>query len=92
MFDTNTAIKVEKISKVYRIGIKEEAHDNFVETVFGFLKNPIKNYRKYRSLYKFDDLDVDANGQAGKSGANVIWALKDISFDVKKSDTSRYNR
>ena len=86
MFDTNTAITVEKISKVYRIGIKEETHDNFVETVFGFLKNPIKNYRKYKSLYKFDDVDLDANGQAGMPGADVIWALKDISFDVKKSE------
>ena len=64
-----------------------------------FLKTPFKNYRKYRSLYKFDDLDIDANGQAGRSGADVIWALKDISFDVKKGEflaslveTERVNR
>ncbi len=86
MFDTQTAIKVEQISKVYRIGIKDETHDNLVNTVFGFFKSPIKNYRKFRSLYKFDELELDANGHADKVSSNIIWALKDVSFDVKKSE------
>ena len=52
MFDTNTALEVDNISKVYRIGTKEEMHDSFARSAFEFIKSPLKNYRKYRSLYK----------------------------------------
>jgi lipopolysaccharide transport system ATP-binding protein len=77
------AIKVEKISKRYRIGLKEELHDSFGGAVFDFIKSPLKNYRKYRSLYKFEDIEnSDGNGIA----KDVIWALRDVSFDVKRGE------
>jgi lipopolysaccharide transport system ATP-binding protein len=86
MFDTSTAIEVENISKIYRIGMKEEMQDNFAQTIFEFIKNPLKNYRKYRSLYDFDDAELHTNDQKDKASSNIIWAVKDISFDVKKGE------
>ncbi len=78
MNNNNIAIKVENIGKCYRIGIKESMHDTFGKSIFNFIKAPLKNYQKYRSLYKFDDVDSNQkNNQAG-----IIWSLKDISFEV----------
>lgn len=61
MNSKNLAIEVKNISKRYRIVPKDEMHDNFVDAVVDFIKNPLKNYFKYRSLYRFDDLDRGQN-------------------------------
>jgi lipopolysaccharide transport system ATP-binding protein len=81
------AIIVEDVSKIYRIGTKEETHENIVSATFDFLKSPLKNYRKYRSLYKFDDLVLkeDSNEQKNMS-EDIIWALKDVSLKVGKGE------
>lgn len=86
MFDYNVAVKVENISKIYRIGTKEEFQDNLAQTVFGFLKNPLKNYRKYKALYNFDDAELQADCRSGEMPSNVLWAVKDVSFDVEKGE------
>jgi lipopolysaccharide transport system ATP-binding protein len=82
MHNSNLAIKVENISKCYRIGMKEQMHDTFGHTILDFLKSPLKNYRKYRSLYKFDDMSPDRDHHP----SDIIWALKDVSFEVKKGE------
>ncbi len=86
MFENNLAIKVENISKVYRIGVKDEIHDSFARSVVGFLKSPLKNYRKYRSLYKFDDVLDEKEDRIDANSLNTIWAVNDVSFDVKKGE------
>ena len=87
--DNQVAIRVEGLSKCYRIGLKEKIElrqDNIVTSFIRLLKKPVDNFRKYRSLYQFDDVDA-GNGDAS-SGENesVIWALKNISFDVQRGD------
>jgi lipopolysaccharide transport system ATP-binding protein len=77
------AIKIEKISKRYRIGLKEKLHDSFGGAVFDFIKSPLKNYRKYRSLYKFEDVE---NSDEGDIAEDIIWALRDVSFDMKQGE------
>ena len=77
MSDRSIAIKAENLSKCYRIGLKENMHDSIAESIFSFIKSPVKNYRKYRSLYKFDDI----NDSSDKS--DIIWALRGVSFEVK---------
>ncbi len=47
MRDTNIAIKVENISKRYRIGLKDDMNDSFLATTIGFIKSPLRNYRKF---------------------------------------------
>jgi len=80
MSDTDIAIKVENLSKCYRIGLKEEKHDSFIQSLLSFIKSPIINYRKHRSLYKFDDTEIDSDSP------DIIWALRDISFNVKEGE------
>jgi lipopolysaccharide transport system ATP-binding protein len=74
------AIVSEDLGKVYRIGFKEKIQANFIGEIFNFLKSPLKNYYNYRSLYKFDDIN-EKEDQAG-----IIWALKDVSFEIKKGE------
>jgi lipopolysaccharide transport system ATP-binding protein len=80
------AVKVESISKIYRIGLKESINDNFASSIFNFLKSPLKNYRKYRSLYRFDDIESIQQQDVGNNPSDIIWALRDISFDVKQGE------
>ncbi len=82
----NIAIKVETISKCYRIGVKDTKRDSFIMTIIDFMKSPWKNYRQYRSLYSFEDVDFQNGTDTGNNSSNIIWALKDISFDVKQGE------
>lgn len=84
MNDSDLAIIVNNLSKCYRIGIKENLHDTFGATIFNYLKSPVRNYRKYRSLYKFNDFSSKDDNH--KNPSDLIWALKNISFEVKKGE------
>jgi lipopolysaccharide transport system ATP-binding protein len=85
MNNDDIAIRVENITKIYRIGVKERMHDSFGRTLFDFIRSPMKNYKKYRSLYTFDDIDSD--GTSSNSAQNdIIWAVKDISFELKRGE------
>lgn len=82
MKNDTAAINVENISKIYRIGVKEQAQETFAGSLFAFLKSPIRNYRTYRSYYRFNDIDlnnVDTNNRD-----DIIWAAKGISFEVQQ--------
>jgi lipopolysaccharide transport system ATP-binding protein len=81
MNSDHIAIRVENLSKRYRIGLKDERRETFASAAVEFMKSPLKNYRKYRSLYKFDESPSDA-GQA----SDVIWALRDVSFEVGRGE------
>lgn len=74
------AIKVENISKCYRIGLKEKVQDSLMGTFLDFLRSPMKNYKKYRSLYNFDDV----KGKPIENSGDIIWALRNVSFELKK--------
>jgi len=76
MFTGKIAIKAESLGKRYRIGLKQEMHDSIGAAFIDILKSPIKNYRKYRSLYVFRN----------DSGEDIIWALKDVSFELRQGE------
>ncbi|MFH1932391.1 MAG: ABC transporter ATP-binding protein [Pseudomonadota bacterium] len=86
MTSKDIVIKVENISKCYRIGLKENMNEDFARTIFDFMRSPLKNYRKYRSLYKFDDIDPDSDSDLKTNSSDIIWALKDVSFEVKRGE------
>ena len=86
MKDPDIAVKVEGLNKCYRIGLKENMHDHFGSVLLDFIKSPWKNYRKYRSLYRFDDLQTNREHESGNSQSDIIWALKDVSFEVEKGE------
>ncbi len=71
------AIKVNGLSKRYRIGLREEIPDTFVGSVIAFIRSPLKNLKRLRRLSRFED---------GQEDEDVIWALKDVSFEVKQAE------
>ncbi|MBW2642340.1 MAG: ABC transporter ATP-binding protein [Deltaproteobacteria bacterium] len=75
---SNTAIKVENLSKRYRIGLKEEIHDTMVGAITDFVKRPLKNLQRLRRLSNFSE--------NGNEPEDTIWALKDVSFEVKQGE------
>jgi len=86
MTSKDIAIKVENLSKIYRIGVKAQMHDSFGATIFSFIKSPIDNYRKYRALYRFDDFDSENLQDPNTNHSDIIWALRDVSFEVKSGE------
>lgn len=84
MSDNEFAIRVEGVSKVFRIGMKEEVHANLGNALIDVIKSPLKNYRKYRSLYDFSDIDENKDQYLNDEG--ILWALRDVSFDVKPGE------
>ncbi|BBO82780.1 hypothetical protein DSCO28_33460 [Desulfosarcina ovata subsp. sediminis] len=81
----NPAIIIEELSKCYRIGI-QESHDSLAGAFFGFLKSPWKNYRRYRSLYRFDELENGTGPNCQTEHHDILWALKDVSVEVKEGE------
>lgn len=55
MSANNIAIRVDNVSKVYRLGAREETEESLLKSLIDAIKSPVTNYRKYRSLYNFDE-------------------------------------
>ncbi len=79
------AIRVEQISKCYRIGLKEKVQETLAGKFIDFMKSPVNNYRKHRSLYKFGNPAQRGDGSAPEP-SDIFWALRDISFEVKTGE------
>lgn len=84
MTANDIAIRANNVSKVYRLGAKEESDESLIRSVASLIRKPVANYRKYRSLYTFDDLDFD-NPDA-TTDPNILWALKNVSFEVRPGE------
>jgi lipopolysaccharide transport system ATP-binding protein len=66
-------IRVENLSKLYRLGRREERASTLLGAMGRFLAAPLQNYRRLRRLTHFED--------AAKAD-DILWALRDVSFDV----------
>ena len=75
---SDTAIQVDRISKRYRIGVKEQMHDTFGGAVVDLVTRPVRNLRRLRKLSHFG-----TNSQETDDG---VWALRDVSFEVKTGE------
>ena len=74
-----SAISVQAVSKAYRIGVADDKYETLTAAAMGWLRTPLKNYRRLRSLNTF--------GKANSlEDAGVHWALRDVSFEVAEGD------
>lgn len=74
----NSMISCEGLSKLYRIGLKEQRSATLVGAMADFVRSPVGNFRKLRSLTNISESEAD--------NADVIWALRDISFEVEEGE------
>ncbi|MBW3466587.1 ABC transporter ATP-binding protein [Arthrospiribacter ruber] len=72
---SKTIIKVENLSKRYRIGLQEKKADTFAQQLWNNFKAPVENFKRIKSLGKFQE-----------ENESVHWALRDVSFEVKQGE------
>lgn len=72
---TRSVIKVQNLSKRYRLGMKEKQTETLVGQVGNIIKSPWENFKRLRQLNRF-----------GEEDESVFWALKDINFEVKQGE------
>ncbi|MGO9019930.1 MAG: polysaccharide ABC transporter ATP-binding protein [Syntrophobacteraceae bacterium] len=70
-------ITVENLSKAYRIGLKDQVPDTLMSAAAKWIKSPLTNFRDLRRLNTFDH-----DGET----EDIIWALKDVSFEVQEGE------
>ncbi len=71
---TQASIRVQSLSKLYRIGLSEQRKETLVATCFDYLRSPLKNFKKLKALSSTSELDA--------TDKDTFWALRDISFEV----------
>ena len=80
------AVNVEGISKIYRLGVKERSSDNIAGMIWDFVRSPLNNFRKYRSLYRFDEAELQGLEAENGQMDDILWALKNVSFSVDEGE------
>ncbi len=75
---SETIIQVENLSKMYRLGTMGT----------GSMKKDMHRWWTTHILKKEDPFlkDLTVESSASKSGKDILWALKDVNFDVKRGE------
>lgn len=82
---SDIAIKVENLSKLYRIGTQEKKHDTFIGSLASWVTAPMNNYRRLRKLTHFDQFSHSPQSPISEEN-DIIWAVKDVSLDVRQGE------
>lgn len=72
------AIRCEGLSKLYRIGLKEQRRETLVGSITDFIRSPVGNFKKLRSLTHIAEAEAE--------NSDVISALRNISFEVQEGE------
>jgi lipopolysaccharide transport system ATP-binding protein len=73
----NSAIRVENLAQCYRIDLKRRMHNPLADALGSWIRSPLANFQRLRKLGKV---------QEGEESEDLIWALKDVSFDVEDGE------
>jgi len=73
---SDTVIKVENLSKQYRIGKRQQGYKTFREAIVDTLRAPFKLAKTL----------ISTPSSLISPLQNTIWALKDVSFEVKQGE------
>ena len=73
-------IKINNLSKCYRIGTKEKGYKTFREAIIDGFSAPFRNFKQLQRLTKFNNRGDDAQNN------DIFWALKDISFEIDEGE------
>jgi homopolymeric O-antigen transport system ATP-binding protein len=74
------AIRVESVGKKYRIGAKQEKYKTLRDMLANSISSPVQK------LTSIAHGKLKSNGHSSKESDQIIWALKDVSFEVKQGD------
>jgi lipopolysaccharide transport system ATP-binding protein len=75
---SDSAIRVEDLGKLYRIGGKQERYKTLRDTFAGALTSP---FHKVAKLYR-------RNGNHDDSAADTIWAVKNLRLEISRGDVT----
>ncbi len=76
------AIKVENLSKLYKIGARQQGYKTLRESIMGTLTAPFRRMKRMAQSTSSGQQST-VNGQRSD---DTIWALKDVSFEVKRGE------
>jgi len=71
---------IKNLSKCYRIGVNETGYKTFREAIIDGISAPFIKFKQLQRLTKFNN-----NGDNARSN-DIIWALKDISYEINKGE------
>jgi lipopolysaccharide transport system ATP-binding protein len=71
------AIKVEGLSKAYRLGTRAERSDTLVQAGFNLITAPLRNFRRLRNL---------DTSSSNRDASDILWALKDVTFEIQRGE------
>lgn len=78
-------IEVRGLAKCYRIGARAKVGRSLREAVMDSLAAPMRNFKRMQ-LPRRSNWESSCNGD-GFYENDLIWALNDVSFDVKKGES-----
>jgi len=82
---SDTVIKVEGLSKLYRIGSRQNDYRTLRDTITDVFTTPFRKLKK-----RTDSKKLEGNSNISTLGsshsADTIWALKDVSFEIKRGE------
>jgi len=82
------AIKVENLSKLYRIGARQKRHDTLRDRLTDIFTAPFKRSSKkdFAISSSLSAPNSKPSALCSSPSADYIWALKDVSLSVKHGE------
>ncbi len=77
MPENEVILQASGLSKRYRIGARSGSDRSAKARLVNFVTQPVQRFKNIRNLSNFDSRNPEED---------VIWALKDVSFDVRRGE------